>query len=322
MTETSHISRYHTDILGNGYQQLTLHFPDDYDGPVVATLIRKKSAISSNKAVLYIHGFIDYFFQTEMAERFNQQGYDFYALDLRKYGRSKRAHQTLFTVHDLSEYDREISRALQIIGEEEHDSVLLAGHSTGGLICTLYAARHPQHPLLKALWLNSPFYDFNTGLLKKKLGIPLLSKIGKHLPKLRVPSGLNPWYVSSLHRAFHGEWDFNLLWKPKSYPTVALGFIRAIYQAQQELQQGVRLAIPTLIMHSDQSRFPKRWGIQAQNSDIILDVDDIAKQAKKLQGDVTVMTIHHGVHDLVLSGPAVRAWVYQQLFGWLESKNL
>ncbi len=27
-------------------------------------------------------------FQTEMAEQFNQHGYDFYALDLRKYGRS------------------------------------------------------------------------------------------------------------------------------------------------------------------------------------------------------------------------------------------
>ncbi len=29
----------------------------------------------------------DYFFQTEMADQFNQHGYDFYALDLRKYGR-------------------------------------------------------------------------------------------------------------------------------------------------------------------------------------------------------------------------------------------
>ncbi len=45
----------------------------------------QKSPQNTQKAVLYIHGFIDYFFQTEMAEQFNQHGYDFYALDLRKY---------------------------------------------------------------------------------------------------------------------------------------------------------------------------------------------------------------------------------------------
>ena len=79
---------YQPDILGAGYEQATLDLPNDYEGQVVATLVRKKAAEPTKKAVLYIHGFIDYFFQTEMAERFNEQGFDFYALDLRKYGRS------------------------------------------------------------------------------------------------------------------------------------------------------------------------------------------------------------------------------------------
>ncbi|MBP7974971.1 MAG: alpha/beta hydrolase, partial [Acinetobacter sp.] len=91
---TSNFYTYQPDILGNGYQQLTLNFADDYDGKVVATLVRKKAAQATKKAVLYVHGFADYFFQKEMAEQFNQHGYDFYALDLRKYGRSKLPHQT------------------------------------------------------------------------------------------------------------------------------------------------------------------------------------------------------------------------------------
>ena len=33
---------YQPDILGTGYEQATLNFPDDYEGKVVATLIRKK----------------------------------------------------------------------------------------------------------------------------------------------------------------------------------------------------------------------------------------------------------------------------------------
>ena len=166
---------YVPDILGTGYEQLTLSFPDDYEGKVVATLVRKKAAQSTQKAVLYIHGFLDYFFQTEMAEQFNAHGYDFYALDLRKYGRSKLPHQIFYNVLDLNEYDAEITQALEIIGKEQHTQVLLAGHSTGGLTGTLYAAHNPNHPLIKALWANSPFYDFNLSLVEKKFGIPVLS---------------------------------------------------------------------------------------------------------------------------------------------------
>ena len=33
--------RYQTDILGEDYQQARLNFPDDYEGQVTATLVRK-----------------------------------------------------------------------------------------------------------------------------------------------------------------------------------------------------------------------------------------------------------------------------------------
>ncbi len=41
---------YVPDILGTGYEQLTLSFPDDYEGKVVATLVRKKAAQSTQKS--------------------------------------------------------------------------------------------------------------------------------------------------------------------------------------------------------------------------------------------------------------------------------
>lgn len=319
---TTSSTPYQPDILGAGYEQMTLNFPDDYEGKVIATLVRKKAAQKTNKAVLYIHGFIDYFFQTGMAEQFNQHGYDFYALDLRKYGRSHLPHQKFYNVRNLSEYDAEISQALDIIAHEAHDSVLLSGHSTGGLTTTLYVAHHPEHPLIKALWLNSPFYDFNMPTWKKKLALPKLSALGKYCPNLRFPSELNKFYVQSLHSAFHGEWNFNLNWKKKSYPLVYLSFVHAIFEAQKELQQGAHVSVPTLVMHSHQTTSPKKWNQDAQTSDIILDVKDIVRCAKKLQGDVSVITIKEGLHDLVLSAPLVRQNVYTKLFDWLEQKNL
>ena len=317
---TSNLYEYQTDILGEDYQQLTLNFADDYDGKVVATLVRKKAAEATKKAVLYIHGFADYFFQKEMAEQFNQHGYDFYALDLRKYGRSKLPHQKLYYVLDLREYDAEISKALEVISQENHNQVVLAGHSTGGLIATLYAAHYPDHRLIKAVWNNSPFYDFYKSVIEKKVGIPLLSEVGKRLPNAKFPSGLNPWYTPSLHKDFYGEWDFNLDWKPKTMPFVHLSFVTAIHEAQKEIHRGVSLNVPTLIMHSHQSKFPKKWGIDAQQSDVILDVNDMTQNAKKMKGDVQTLSIQNGLHDLVLSAPPVRAQVYKDLFAWLAEK--
>lgn len=313
---------YQADILGSDYEQTTLHFPNDYEGLVTATLVRKKSSSKTSKAVLYIHGFIDYFFQTEMAEQFNQHGFDFYALDLRKYGRSILPQQKYYNVRTLDEYDAEITQALDIIGAEQHDSVLLCGHSTGGLTTSLYAAHNPQHPLIKALWVNSPFYDFNMNPIKRKLGIPNLSQLAKLFPDLQFPSELNKWYTPSLHKDLKGEWNFNLDWKKTNYPKVRISFIRAIHEAQKEIHQGLQLNIPILVMHAHQTKNPRKWGNDAQSSDIILGVKDIEEYAKKIQGDVTIQSIHNGLHDLVLSQKPVRDQVYQQLFTWLNNKSL
>ena len=44
---------YAPDILGAGYEQLTLNFPDDYEGKVVATLVRKSHSTDSKSRTLY-----------------------------------------------------------------------------------------------------------------------------------------------------------------------------------------------------------------------------------------------------------------------------
>lgn len=313
---------YRKDILGKGYEKKELKLPDDYEGQVISTLIRKKTTHPSKKAVLYIHGFIDYFFQTEMAEKFNDHGFDFYALDLRKYGRSYLAHQKFFNVRSLSEYDAEISMALNIIAHEGHHSVLLCGHSTGGLITTLYAAHHLNDPLIKGLWLNSPFFDFNLSYIEKNIMIPCLSKIGKTFPNNLFPNRINQWYVPSIHKMFYGEWSFDLEWKKEKVPYVQLGFIHAIHQGHKEIHTGPYLSIPTLIMHSDQTTNPSHWCNKAQNSDIVLDVKDIKKWALKLKGHITLCEIKNGIHDLVLSQAKVRNQVYNELFKWIKVQNL
>ena len=95
---------YQPDVLGLPFEQLVLPQLPDYEGAVQSTLIRLRPSTHGTKAVLYLHGFNDYFFQEEMARRYQEHGYRFYAIDLRKYGRSLLPYQLPNNVRDLREY--------------------------------------------------------------------------------------------------------------------------------------------------------------------------------------------------------------------------
>ena len=99
------------DILGAPYTAETIDLPDDAEGPVRRDPGPAPGRPPTRRAVLHVHGFADYFFQTEYAEWWNARGYDFYALDLRKYGRSILAHQTPNYVTDLRDYFPELDEA-------------------------------------------------------------------------------------------------------------------------------------------------------------------------------------------------------------------
>jgi alpha-beta hydrolase superfamily lysophospholipase len=100
-----------TDILGRPYERRVIDLGHDDEGPVVATLVRRRAPVPTSRAVLWVHGWSDYFFQTHVADYFVDQGFDFYALDLRKYGRSLLPHQTPTYCRSLAEYVPELDEA-------------------------------------------------------------------------------------------------------------------------------------------------------------------------------------------------------------------
>jgi alpha-beta hydrolase superfamily lysophospholipase len=287
------------DRLLPGFEALELGAPDDYDGRVVATLVRLPPVADAPRGpVLYVHGFIDYFFQRHMAERFAAEGYAFYALDLRKHGRSLLPHQHPCFCKDVAEYYDDLTRALAEIGA----SVLLAGHSTGGLICSLYAAEGERRSQVNALWLNSPFFDWRAkGSVRRQLRIAAL--LGRFFPFMNNPKAVLPAYVRSLHRNWDGEWDFDLALKPLMGFPACFGWVKAIFDAHARLHAGLGLSIPALSMHSDEA-------------DIVLDWKDIARWSRTLGRDVSVLSFPGGLHDLVLSRAEIREAVFSQLFAW------
>lgn len=217
---------YAPDPPGPGFEQRRLPQLPDYEGPVRAVLVRATAAPpAATRAVLYMHGFNDYFFQTEMAAQYTAHGYRFYALDLRKYGRAILPHQHPNNVRSLTEHFADLDAALVVVRAEGGQHIVLSGHSTGGLIVALYAAARPAAGLA-ALALNSPFLALNQPRLKR-LGVPLLAALGAVWPNLSVPAGLPDTYGQSLHRAYRGHWDYDLAWKPNHVFGVNAGWLAA-----------------------------------------------------------------------------------------------
>ena len=307
------------DVLGEPYEQRRISLTADDEGEVVATLVSLRAAGPTRRAVLYLHGFIDYFFQTHLAEFYIGRGYDFYALDLRKHGRSLLPHQTANFARDMAEYFTEIDEALRIIREEDgHDTVLLNGHSTGGLIAALWAHQNRGKGLVQGLFLNSPFFEFNESWWTRKVLTPAITSMGARNPMRKLPQQLSSTYGLTLHRSYHGEWDYDLEWKPLTGFRIYAGWVRAIHLAQRRVQAGLAIDVPVLVACSSRS-YRGKFTEAAHDADSVLNVDHIVRYAAGLGTDVTVVRIEGGKHDLTLSRPPARERTFAALDGWLAA---
>jgi len=308
-----------TDVLGAPYTAETIRFPPDDEGPVVATLVHRPAATPTRKAVLHVHGFADYFFQTEYAEWWNARGYDFYAIDLRKYGRSLRDHQTANYVADLSEYYPDLDSAWhRITTRDGHDHVVATAHSTGGLTLPLWAdQRRPSE--LAGMVLNSPWFDMHGHSLMRTAGTVAVKRLGLRQPMRELRRNVSGFYTRSLHRDHEGEWEFDLAWKPvQSWPVYA-GWLRAIRNGHAQLHAGLDVGCPALVLSSGASAQPPAMGDDVHRHDVVLDVRQIRQWAPAVGRHVTVVAVQDARHDVVLSLPEVRERVYDEMSRWLTA---
>jgi alpha-beta hydrolase superfamily lysophospholipase len=309
-----------TDLLGSPYEMHTIELGSDSEGPVTATLVRRPAESPNGTAVLYLHGFVDYFFQTHVADFFANRGNDFYALDLRKHGRSLLPHQTPNYCTDLTLYWQEINEAVRIIRSEgDRRRLILHGHSTGGLLAALWAHDRRDDGLVDALVLNSAFLDLNVAGLLRYVGTPLTTRIGRIRPNSKLPFALNPVHGMSIHRDHNGEWDYDLAWKPLAGFPVYAGWIRAIRQAQQRVHAGLEIQVPVLSLASTASYKGSVWDESARSADAVLDVEHIARWSANLGCLVTIARIEHGLHDLALSPEPVRQRYFAEVERWLRA---
>jgi alpha-beta hydrolase superfamily lysophospholipase len=329
VTPVSRDFRWRPDILGAGYAQQVLELGTDPDGqgPIAAVLVRREplTGRAVRGAVLYVHGFSDYFFQTALADFAAERGLAFYALDLRKSGRARRPGQTAHYVSDLALYDDDLERALAIVAEAHPGlPVVVLAHSTGGLIAPLWLDRRRaagRVAPVAGLVLNSPWFDLQGTPAQRGALTQALRLLAKAQPlrELKAPPGT---YGPTLHTSGTGEWDFDLGLKPLAGFPVTLGWLNAVRRGHARLHRGLDTGVPSLILRSDQSRFSPRYSPLSDRADTVLDVRQIARWAGCLGSETTVMPIEGARHDVFLSLAAPRDRAYAALDAWLAQHHL
>lgn len=313
--------QWEPDVLP-GYRQLTLPLGADPDGEgeLVATLVRREQDGPRTRAVLVVHGFTDYFFHTELADRFAARGFAVYALDLPKCGRSRYEGQTPHFTTDLTRYDAALQAALEHIEAAE---VLVYGHSAGGLVVTLWLDRLRRADAtgrITGLVLNSPWFDLHGPAILRSaptsVALIALARLRKMTVIRRpVPEG---GYGSTLHRDYAGEFEYDLEWKPLGGFPVTLGWINAIRRAQARLHRGLDVGVPSLILRSGHSVPESKDPAAIQRGDAVLDVTQIARWAGCVGNRATMVPITDAKHDVFLSLAGPRAAAYAELDAWLD----
>lgn len=310
---------WHPDILP-GYEARYVNQGEAFDGPCRSTIIRKLAKPGVKKAYLYIHGFNDYFFQSEMGERYVDSGYNFYAVDLRRYGRSREPWQYPFNIRDIKEYYADIDSALSQIRRDGNTDITLGGHSTGGLTVSCFAAERGKDCGVDRVVTDSPFYEWNFNSFMRNVGAPTIGFLGKIFPDSKIKQSKCDGYAYSLLKEFHGEWTYNTDWKMIFSPPVTYSWVGAINSAQSRLMKKRKnITVPILVMHSSRKIDGCNWAPRFQTGDAVLDPFMIQARGEKLGHVRQVCAIDSGLHDLILSELPHRNAAYDTIFHFIRT---
>jgi alpha-beta hydrolase superfamily lysophospholipase len=274
--------------------------------------------------VLYLHGWADYFLQAELAAYLCAAGFPFYALDLRKFGRSLRPWQTPGYTDSLDVYDEDLAAAIEAVRSDIVDArgqaavvrVHLLGHSLGGLIAALWADRNPE--ALGTLILNAPWLELQGSSIIRTIAMHLVDPISRSDPLRAFWLPEMPGYWQSVSSDAHGEWDLDPAWRPRASFPIRAGWAKAVMAGHAVVEKRLHVNAPTLVLLSERTRIQLDWSAELMEADAVINVEETAARALRLGRRVAVFRYPGALHDVFLSRRMVREEAYRDLAAWLR----
>ncbi|MCB9991885.1 MAG: alpha/beta hydrolase [Rhodospirillales bacterium] len=158
--------------------------------------------------ILYIEGLSEYAEKTfELARDFNKMSCNFSVLDRHGQGKSTRHLDDPEKQHSHA-LEHDIADLIQYCEENipSHETIVLLGHSTGGLIATLALEQAPE--LFKAAIITDPLYGFANELVKNKEPFYARLPSNSKLYEKYVP-GMGGWLPRNHKKSRLKEGDFS-----------------------------------------------------------------------------------------------------------------
>lgn len=309
---------WHPDVL-EGFEAKTFAVGEDAHGPVVTTLVRPAAEPRDPRRtpVLLIHGWADYFYNAPAAHAFEDAGYAVHALDLHRYGRSLRAGQTPGWTDTLTAYDADIEAALAEITATYTAKPVIVAHSTGGLVASLWAHRHPGR--LQALVLNSPWLEMQGSAWVRHLATALVGPVAGRQPHALLTLPKVDFYWRTLSRDGDGEWDLHPLWRPRHSFEVPAAWLRAVLAGHTQVAAGLDVQEPVLTLVSGRGHRGTTYSAQMREADIVLDPGAMARRSLRLGRRVTVHRHPGALHDVFASPRPLRDEALAETLRWLRA---
>ena len=270
------------------------------------------------KAVLFLHGWSDYFFNIELARFWDAQGFEFFALDMHNHGRSLQPDTPGGYVADLEHYDAEIGTAVGMIAESAGADAPAArphgpfdGRPRGG------AVGQPQSRRFSHLVLNSPWLEMHRSALVRRAARTMRGAdrpaaargrdpaAGARLLLARASAALRPRASGTLDDAYR---------PPLAFP-VRAGWLSAILAGQAAGRAAWTSGRPVLVLMSGGERRTASCGTRKCGRRRGAGREHRRPPVPcRWARSVTVERIDGALHDVFLSRRSVRADAYAG--GW------
>ncbi len=197
--------------------------------------VEKKSTIT----VIFTHGYGEYSKRYQLLyDYFLSKDYSCLMYDLRGHGNSSgvRGH-----VNDFNDYLDDLDVMVKFIKSKKPlDTIILGGHSLGGLITLLYSIKNSEK--IDGVFLSSPY-------LKLAMRVPFIKKqasrvLSKILPSIKMKSGID---ASKLNHDSQSVKDYLL--DPMVHKVVTPRWFTETEKAQKEVEKKIKkLKIPLFFM--------------------------------------------------------------------------
>jgi len=248
---------------------------------------------NNNKCIVWLAGHNDYFYHYHFSNYFND--YDIYAISFRN-SHNKRINN-FHHIDNLTDYYTEINLVIKKFNLIKYKERILYGHSTGGLIGTLYLNdnKHIFHKFI----MNSPFLKlkmndsyFNDFILQNGI-----MKLVKYFPKLDI----SPYtgHISKLVIYLSSSYMINKNMKKLKNSPLLSTWLASIIENQNRISNNeITIEIPTLIFFCNKStiKFNK-----IDKGDNVIDVTSCINQIPKIFKNYKLKIIKNSIHDMLCS---------------------